>query len=150
MFVLSYLRKLFVAIWIGKIVFFASSVAPLVFRVLSRDNAAALQGQIFPRYFGIGLVVALGVLSISLVYFLRDRKSKRALVLVAISLVAAGLYAHLLYGLTPEILRLQAEVISLPRGSEAPAALEFARLHSTSTTLNAVVLVLALLSLALV
>jgi Domain of unknown function (DUF4149) len=148
--VLVYVRKLFVAIWIGKIVFFATCIAPTVFKVLERGDAAALQAQIFPKYFGLGLIATSGVLLISLMTFFSDRASTRAKIAIGLSAVAVGIYINLLYSITPDIMRLQPEVLLLPKGSLEPVALEFANIHSISTTLNLIVLILGLIALAVV
>ena len=147
---LVYVRKLFVAIWIGKIVFFASSIAPTVFKVLARNDAAALQAQIFPKYFGLGLVSTGVVLIISLILMLQNRSALKPKIVVALSAIALGLYANLLFNITPDILRLQPEVLLLPKGSTAAVALEFAQIHSLSTSLNLATLILGLVILALV
>lgn len=147
---LTYLRKLLIAIWIGKIVLFASAIAPTVFRVLTRENAAMLQAQIFPKYFWLGLIATSGVLVISIVTLLKNPKPFASKALVALSLVAVGIYMHLLFRLTPEILRLQPEVLLLAKGSQAPIALEFAKIHSMSTTLNVIALFIGLVCLSLV
>ncbi len=148
--VLIYLRKLLVAIWIGKIVFFAVCIAPTVFKVLGREDAANLQAQIFPKYFGLGLIATSGVLLISLIALFLDRASTRAKIAIALSAIAVGVYINLLYSVTPDILRLQPEVLLLPKGSLEPVALEFASIHSISTTLNLVALILGLVVLAVV
>jgi hypothetical protein len=150
--VLIYLRKVFVAIWIGKIVFFAAGVAPTVFRVLTRPDAAALQAQIFPKYFGLGLIATTAVLVLSLLLYRSDRTRGRwhSRALLALAALSLGIYANLLFNITPEILRLQPEVLLLPKGSTETIALQFAEIHSLSTALNLAVLVLGLVCLALV
>lgn len=147
--ILNFIRKLAVAIWVGKIVFFASCVAPLVFRVLERPQAAALQAQIFPRYFGLGLAVTSIATLISMLLAAANRKSKCLRWSWVVSLAAAGIYAYLLFVLTPEILRLQPEVLLLPKGSTEAIAVEFAKIHSLSTSLNVGALFLGLVCLGL-
>jgi uncharacterized membrane protein len=147
---LFYLRKVLLAIWVGKIVFFATSIAPTVFKALSRSDAATLQAQIFPKYFGLGLTATLGIALVTLVSFALGQRSTQTKVLLGCALLAAGIYINLLYFVTPEILRLQPEVLALPKGSTEAIALEFSQIHKISTSLNLVCLILALICLALV
>lgn len=149
--VLKYFRKVALAIWVGKIVFFVAAIAATVFRVLERQDAARLQAQIFPKYFALGFGAATVVLVVSLLQYIPlANRTRRLGLLLGLSAVAVGVYAFSLWHLTPEILRLQPEVLALPKDSTTPVALEFAAIHKLSTSLNGLVFVLGLICLALI
>ena len=46
-----YLTKLGIVFWLGEMLFFISIFAPRVFKILPREMAGRLQGEIFPAYY---------------------------------------------------------------------------------------------------
>jgi hypothetical protein len=59
------------SIWLGSIVFFSFVIAPQIFKVLPRFEAAKLQNHLFPFYYSVGIVCGLGIL---LYAFFKDQK----------------------------------------------------------------------------
>ncbi len=51
------------AAWVGMSAFFSFVLAPAAFRVLQRDQAGKLVGEIFPIYYHVGLVLGLTALA---------------------------------------------------------------------------------------
>jgi hypothetical protein len=75
------------SIWLGSIVFFSFVIAPQIFKVLPRFEAAKLQNHLFPFYYSVGIVCALGML---LYAFFKDQK-KIVWIGIALALALIGL-----------------------------------------------------------
>ncbi len=74
-------------IWLGTIVFFSLIIAPQIFKVLPRFEAAKLQNHLFPFYYSVGIICGLGML---LYAFFKDQK-KIIWIGVALALALMGL-----------------------------------------------------------
>lgn len=79
--------KVLSATWLGSIIFFSFIIAPQIFKVLPRFEAAKLQNHLFPFYYSVGIVCALGML---LYAFFKDQK-KIVWIGVALALALVGL-----------------------------------------------------------
>ncbi len=75
--------RIFSGTWLGTIVFFSFIIAPQVFKVLPRFEAAKLQNHLFPFYYSVGIICGLGML---LYAFFKDQKN---LVWIGIALALA-------------------------------------------------------------
>ena len=75
------------SIWLGSIVFFSFIIAPQIFKVLPRFEAAKLQNHLFPFYYSVGIICALGML---LYAFLKEQK-KIIWIGLALALALIGL-----------------------------------------------------------
>ncbi len=136
--IIAYIQKLALACAIGQMFFFAALFAPLVFRVLPREQAALLQNNLFPLYFGAGAVACAIVL---LLHFVRgvlaphQGERLRSHLTTALALIALLIF---IYG----------KAILAPQVAAAYAAQtpDFAFLHRLSLQLNAAAF-LALLGL---
>lgn len=147
---LTTLRLFALSIWVGKTVFFVSVFAPTVFKVLERPEAANLQANIFPKYFGLGVITTALVLLMSLLINKLIPKSRVFGLTFWLPLIACALYSVLLWHLTPAILKLQPEVILLPKDSTDSVVLEFAKIHSMSTFLNSSAFLIGIVILFLI
>lgn len=140
-----------VSIWVGAMAFFSLIVAPAAFSVLDRESAGHLVTTVFPRYYVFGLV--LGVLALAgLVGQLAARAAVEglwgSLALVLLMLILTS-YALLVLLPQSEAARAAMRAAGALRGSAAPEALAFARLHRWAVVLNGLTL-LAGLALVLV
>jgi membrane-associated HD superfamily phosphohydrolase len=79
--------RLLSSIWLGSIVFFSFVIAPQIFKVLPRFEAAKLQNHLFPFYYSVGIVCALGMLFYA---FFKDQK-KITWIAIALALSLIGL-----------------------------------------------------------
>lgn len=144
------IQKLAFCYVIGQMLFFGAVFAPRVFRILERQDAAALQASIFPAYFLGGLIAS----TLILLSMLLLRRSKyltyskgRFYALTIMSLFTVTIFAYCYFSLNPELSELQQAAIQLPKDSSEPIAKEFRSLHHLSTRLNGVVLLLLILLL---
>ncbi len=115
----------------GSMLFFAATVAPTVFRVLSVDDGGAFLRRFFPQYYLWGLGVAL---LCALAALLGGADMLTGLVCVAIALLFV--YARQL--LMPRINRARDRELA----GDTAAAREFKRLHLQSVIINGLQLLL--------
>ena len=144
---LVYLQRLALVFWLGEMLFFAFVFAPVVFKVLPRDQAALLQNNLFPKYYLLGLICAASIFFLEilryqwsqsrLVFSKKYRPPGRSIFFFVFLGVAAAAFSYSYFVLLPNF-----ELIA--RDSE-----EFKLLHSLSTQLNGVALVALLIVLGL-
>lgn len=120
--------------WVGSILFFSFGVAPVIFRVLSAQDAGRFVRALFPRYFMWGAIagaIALpAFVAVPLCYpeYRGPAIAIQSLVILACILVM--LYAA--NSLTP--------AINAARDAGDSSSVRFQRLHRRSVVLNALVL----------
>ena len=127
-------------VWVGSIVFFSFVVAPTVFRVLSREDAARLQRALFPLYYLVGIVcAAVGIVCVGTL--LADRAFGKWPGILSLLLLAGmgGADFWLRQTVVPQMARLRAQK---DEGSASEA--EWKALHRVSVQLNAAVLLAGL------
>jgi len=131
-----FLKNFFCALIIGKIVFFGAVLAPKVFKVLERKDAALLQNSIFPNYYKIEIIAFSGL---CLCLFLLKNKLFKKIPSWTLSSLGLALVLYSLISLTPQIAELSHAGLGQ---SEA-----FQDLHSTSKAINSLCLLIALVLL---
>lgn len=57
--IVKYFHLLSMAIWTGSMIFFSFIGAPAVFKALDRQTAGDVVGEIFPKYFAMGIICCL-------------------------------------------------------------------------------------------
>ena len=145
---LGYLYRLLLGAWIGGILCFAALVAPALFRVLGRDQAAAVVRQVIPTFdaFAIAAGVALMVVSV-----FAEGARGRSLIRLGLFAAMTAFAAVSLFALTPWMDELRArmggEIAALDRGD--PLRVAFGRLHAASTLLMFGQLVLGAIALGI-
>ena len=131
--------------WLGGMVFFSIFSAPVIFRVLTRADAAKVVSGIFPRYYLLGYIAGAVALVLAL-YFCVLRTGRLWWILSAAALaIALGLTIY-----AGAVLRPRIDAIHISADEQNPDATrkaEFDRLHRLSVSLNGGVMVLNLLAL---
>lgn len=137
---LRFVLLLSIVLWVGALVFFTFFVTPSIFKVLPRDLAGVLVGEIFPKYWAIGYVA--GVLSIAslLAISFIVKAFPAARILLLAFMTAATFYSGMV--IAPEAKAAYAQI----RASGDPARTEelkkdFGSLHLQSYILNMAVIV---------
>lgn len=132
------------ALWTGAATGLTFLSTPVIFEVLDRDTASRLVSHIFPGYFQAGIIaVALSLIAALLgVRAVPGRKRVLWAIPAALGLMLAlMLYSGLV--LQPQVAAIQAQIPSFLTDTLSPARLEFRRLHSISSILNVVTMLLA-------
>jgi hypothetical protein len=131
------------AVWSGAAVGLTFLTTPVIFAALDRDAASRLVGLLFPSYFRLGLVcVGLALVAASLAAWRRAGPARRRWIIPVLLALMLGLMAYAGLVLEPQIAAVQARIPSFLTDTDSPARQEFRRLHSLSSILNLVVLML--------
>lgn len=147
---LHYIQKLALVFWLGEMLFFISSIAPMVFKVLPREWAAKFQQELFLSYFNIGLICG-GVLILTFILRKKQMSTLKFSTALGLCVLSVAAFAYCRFIITPELTALQSEVMQLPMGStESPSGARFQFLHQLSVQMNAFTLLALLVLLALI
>ena len=132
--------------WLGSIVFFSAVVAPTVFQVLTREDAAKLQRRVFPRYYLIGMCSAvIGVVCVGWLLFERAFTKWPGILSLLLLASLGGTAFWVRQAVAPRMEELRTQKETSPEAARA-----WRELHGLSVQLNVATLVgvLALLFLA--
>jgi uncharacterized membrane protein len=141
---LRYLLLLAVVVWIGGIVFFSFIASPSVFKLLPREQAGQVVGDIFPKYHMLGYIsclVALGCL-----VGLRQLGAVQSVRAAMIMLVLMG-SVQVTMGtvIGPKVMEARDAVKAAPPGPEKDRLeKKFRSLHAVSMIFNLLLLILGL------
>jgi hypothetical protein len=130
----GYLYRLLLGAWIGGILCFAAFFAPALFRLLGRDQAAAVVREIIPTFDGFALAAGAALMVVSV---FAEGARGRSLIRLGLFAAMTALAAVSLFGVTPAIEALRAQVGGEISALEQrhPIRLAFGRLHTASTLL---------------
>src|SRR5918996_3389150 len=124
----GYLYRLLLGAWIGGILCFAAFFAPALFRVLGRDQAAAVVRELLPTFDGFALAAGAALMVVSV---FAEGARGRSLVRLALFAAMTALVAVSLLGIHPWMQALQARaggaITQLDRAH--PLRVAFGRAH---------------------
>ena len=144
---LRYALLLAVVVWIGGIVFFSFLASPSVFKVLPRELAGRVVGDIFPKYHVLGYIscaVALGC-----ILGLRQLGATKAVGTAALIIALMGT-VQITMGMVigPQVTTARDAAKAAAVGSEKDQLeKKFRRLHAVSMVFNLLLLILGLVLL---
>jgi hypothetical protein len=133
-------------VWIGGIIFFSFFGAPSIFKILGRELAGDVIGDIFPKYWLIGYVcstIALG----SLIYLWKAGMSgiMPRVILLSIMLVST-FYTGLCIGSTARDLKAQMRTTEEGEKKEELRQ-QFSKIHRRSMVMNVLILILGVITI---
>ena len=142
-----YLYLLSLVLWIGGIVFFSFLASPSIFKVLPREQAGQVVGDIFPKYHLLGYVacaIALG----SLVGLRQLGIAQSVRTAMIFLVVMGGIQVTMGTVVGPMVVEARDAVKAAPPGPEKDRLEKrFRRLHGVSMLLNLALLMLGLVLL---
>jgi hypothetical protein len=130
---INFIYLLSLVCWIGSIIFFSFFVAPVVFKILEREQAGEVVGIIFPRYYMISYVSGILVLMALLLNGPAGLKWCAWGVMIVCT-ACAGLVVN------PKAKTLKEKLKDSPENEKSALEVRFKALHSLSVKLNAAVL----------
>jgi len=138
-----------IVVWIGTISFFSFAAAPSIFKLLPRETAGDVIGDIFPKYWLIGYCASTAAFVTLVAITLSGGTFPAARIVILAVMTILTFYSGLVVGKRAR--GVKAEI----RGTEDEAkkgALRkrFKRLHAESSVLNMAVLVLGIVLIFLV
>ena len=140
----KFLYLLSIVVWIGSIVFFSFLAAPSIFKVLPRETAGEVVGDIFPKYWMVGYAASLLALSTLLIDSMSTHTSPFAEIAILVAMSLLGFYAGLVVGAKARDIKAD---IKKAEASDSEVELlrrAFKRVHAVSAILNMLVLCLGL------
>ena len=144
---LRYVLLLALVLWIGGIVFFSFIASPSVFKILPREQAGQVVGDIFPKYHVLGYISCL--VAIACLMGLRQWATVQGIRTAMILLVLmGGIQVTMGLVIGPKVIEARDAVKSTSPGPEKDRLeKKFRGLHGVSMILNLVLLILGLILL---
>ncbi|HLC18716.1 MAG TPA: DUF4149 domain-containing protein [Thermodesulfobacteriota bacterium] len=139
--VVRFIHLLSIVLWVGSLVFFSFFAAPSIFKVLPREAAGDVVGDIFPKYWAVGYVSSVLALATLVMISLMEKNFPAVRVLILSVMTAVTFYSGLSVGTKARAIKAEM------RAAEETSAKEelgkgFKKVHAISSALNVVIIVL--------
>jgi uncharacterized membrane protein len=144
---LRYVLLLTLVLWIGGIVFFSFIASPSVFKVLPREQAGQVVGDIFPKYHLLGYASC--IIALVCLFGLRQLGVGQSIRTAMILLVLmGGIQVTMGTIIGPQVIEARDAAKTTPAGPEMERLeKKFRGLHGVSMIFNLVLLILGLILL---
>lgn len=142
--IIRFIHFLSLVVWVGGMTFFSFIAAPAIFKVLPRETAGEVVGEIFPKYWMMGYICGISALATIILLSIMDRAYPWIKIGFLTLMCGLSFYSGMVVG--SKAMRVKAEI----RKTEEPSKkeilrAEFRTIHKESTILNAIVLILGLI-----
>lgn len=144
MVIIKFFHLLSLVIWIGGMVFLVSIGAPSIFKVLPRETAGDVLGDIFPRYWIMGYLCSATALITIVILSLKERIYPWGRIGLLTLMTALTLYLGLVVAARAREVRLQIRTLEDTSQKEILKT-EFNGLHKWSVVLNGIILISGLI-----
>ncbi len=146
--VLKSLFSLSMVFWIGGLFFFSFVAAPSIFKVLSRETAGDVVGDIFPKYYMLSYVCGAVALtsSIALWFLTKTQKSNAEpiIMLILVAMLGLSVYAGQVIGPKANAAKFEVRSLNAETPEHNSAKLRFAKLHRQSVLVNILVFIMGI------
>ncbi len=146
--ILRFIHLLSLAVWIGGMVFLVVIGAPSIFKVLPRESAGDVLGDIFPKYWIMGYLCSGTALATVILLSLKERLYPWGRISLLVVMTALTLYLGLAVASKAREVRLQIRTVEDAAQKEVLKK-EFRHIHMKSVALNVVILICGLIVLLL-
>lgn len=147
--IIKYIHLLTAVIWFGGMIFFSFIAAPSIFKVLPREMAGDVVGDIFPKYYIIGCVASLILLGT--LYWIGRENFKTILIPLIIMGIMTGMtfYSGLVIG--PKARSIKAEIRQISDETKKKELKKsFKKIHGVSMAFNITIIILSLIYVAFI
>jgi uncharacterized membrane protein len=128
-------------VWIGMIVFFSFFAAPAIFKLLPRETAGEVVGEIFPKYWLVGYISSVAALSTLITLSFVHKTFPFARLFILAFMTVTTFYSGLVVGKEAVSIKKKIKEAGDTAQKESLRA-EFKKVHSRSSLLNMTALVL--------
>lgn len=145
---IKFVHLLTLVVWFGGMIFFSFIAAPSIFKILSKEDAGDVVGDIFPKYFLIGYVASLTLLG---TLFKLGQGNFRVIPPIILLAIMSGLtfYSGLVIG--PKVRKMKAKMREISdEVQKEELEISFKKTHSFSMILNVSIIGLSIVYLAFV
>ncbi len=146
--ILRFLHLLSLVVWLGSMIFLVVIGAPSIFKVLPRESAGDVLGEIFPKYWIMGYICGGAALVTVILLSLKERLYPWGKIGLLVLMTALTLYLGLAVASKAREVRLQIRTVEDTLQKETLKK-EFRYLHMKSVALNVVILICGLIVLFL-
>ncbi len=144
----KYIHLLTLVIWFGGMIFFSFIAAPSIFKILPKEEAGDVVGNIFPKYYFIGYVASL-VLIGTLYKLGQGRFVIAAPMIILVIMTGLTYYSGLVVG--AKVRKMKAEIRQTSdEAQKEELGKSFKKTHSFSMILNVSIIGLSIVYLAFV
>ncbi len=143
---IKFVHLMSLVVWIGSIIFFSFFGAPSIFKVLERELAGDVVGDIFPKYWLIGYVCSTVALC-SLIFLWKTGTTSATvrIILLAIMMIAT-FYTGLRVG--PSAREVKAQIRTTEDIEKKEELRQrFLNIHRRSTLMNVTILILGVVTI---
>mgnify|MGYP001565406764 FL=1 len=131
-------------IWIGSILFFSFFAAPSIFKVLPRETAGEVVGDIFPKYWMIGYISGIvSILSVIIIY-IKEKGNYTAIISVLAIMTILTFYSGMAVGQKARAIKAEIKITEDASKKEGLKK-EFSTVHRKSAILNGIILALGII-----
>ena len=117
-----------ISVWFGMLVFFSFFAAPSIFKILPREAAGEVVGDIFPKYWLAGYICALSSFVSLIVISIMEKAFPAAKIIILAVMTATTFYSGLVVGEKARGLKAEIKTEVDPVKKETLRA-EFKRTH---------------------
>lgn len=144
--IVRFIHLFSLVVWVGGMIFFSFIAAPAIFKVLPRETAGDVVGEIFPKYWMVGYIC--GIASLATIVLLSLMDMVYPWIRIGLLALMCGLSFYSGMAVGAKAVKVKAEIRKTddPSKKEKLRA-EFKIIHRESAILNAMILILGLIVL---
>jgi uncharacterized membrane protein len=140
--IIRFIHLLSLVVWIGGMIFFSFIAAPSIFKVLPRNKAGEVVGDIFPKYWIMGYICSAMALLTILILSLHNK----LYIFLLIMMCVLTFYSGLAVGTRARAVKARIRLPGDPNDAERLKT-EFNRLHRRSMILNGIIMILGIIAI---
>src|SRR3989338_1334116 len=122
MVLIKFLHLLSLVVWIGGIIFFSFIAAPSIFKVLPRETAGDVVGDIFPKYWLMGYICSISALTTIMMLSYLERAYPWVRIGLLVFMTGIVFYSGLVVGANARDVKAQIRIIEDKAQKEILAA----------------------------
>lgn len=146
--IIRFIHLLSLIVWLGGMIFFSFIAAPSIFKVLPRETAGDVVGDIFTKYWIIGYICSITALAALLILSFQEKAYPWTRIGLLVLMTAMVFYSGKVIG--KNAIEVKAQIRATEDQTQKEALrLKFKAIHRNSMILNAVILILGIVVILL-
>lgn len=148
MVILRFINLLSLVLWIGGMSFFSFIAAPAIFKVLPRETAGDVVGEIFPKYWMLGYVCSLTSLLALLLSSFYEKRFPWLIMGIIVVMACLSFYTGMVVGAKARDIKANIR-IATDQSQKEVLKERFKAMHRQSAILNVAIILFGLAALFL-
>jgi len=145
---IRFLHLLSLVAWLGGMIFFSFIAAPSIFKILPRETAGDVVGDIFPKYWMIGYICSITAVATIMILSFQEKAYPWARIGLLVLMTALVFYAGKVIGKNAMEVKVQIRATEDQTQKEA-LRFKFKAIHRNSMIMNVVILILGIVVILL-